>query len=51
MKEFTAYHLVTNQRMSRGQVIHFEEKKMNTLYRFFWKRNTLIHRAKIIRGF
>ncbi|MED5099463.1 DUF2441 domain-containing protein [Niallia circulans] len=41
MKEFTAYHLVTNQRMSRGQVIHFEEKKMNTLYRFFLEKEHL----------
>ena len=35
MKEFTAYHLVTNQRMSRGQVIHFESLLEDDLTEIF----------------
>ena len=37
-KEFNAYHIVTNNIMTLGQVINFEEDQKNTLYRFFLEK-------------
>ena len=41
MKEFSAYHLVTNKKMSLGQVINFDEHQKNTLYHFFFEKEQL----------
>lgn len=39
--EFYAYHIVTNKKMSLGQVIHFDENQTNTLYRVFFEKEKL----------
>lgn len=41
IKEFTAYHIVTNKKMQLGQVINFDERKNNTLYHFFFEKEQL----------
>jgi hypothetical protein len=40
-EEFYAYHIVTNQKMKLGQMIHFYKNQKNTLYRFFFEKNQL----------
>lgn len=40
-EEFFAYHIVTNQRMSLGQKLCFDEQQKNTLYRFFFEKERL----------
>lgn len=39
--EFYVYHIVTNKKMSLGQVIHFDENQKNTLYRVFFEKKKL----------
>ncbi|MGE6536323.1 DUF2441 domain-containing protein [Bacillus luti] len=39
--EFYAYHIVTREKMSVGQIIHFDKNQTNTLYRFFFEREQL----------
>lgn len=39
--EFYAYHIVTRQKMSEGQIIHFDENQKNKLYHFFFEREQL----------
>lgn len=41
MDEFYAYHLVTRNKMTLGQVIYFDMDQKNTLYRFFFEREQL----------
>lgn len=41
MNELYAYHLVTRNKMTLGQVIHFDMDQKNTLYRFFFEREQL----------
>lgn len=41
IKEFTAYHLVTNKKMMLGQVINFDKDQKNTLYHFFFEKEQL----------
>ena len=38
METFYAFHLVTNNRMTVGQIIDFSEGQRNTLYRFFLEK-------------
>jgi hypothetical protein len=38
METFYAFHLVTNNRMTVGQIIDFTEGQHNTLYRFFLEK-------------
>ncbi|HEY4543169.1 MAG TPA: DUF2441 domain-containing protein, partial [Tissierellaceae bacterium] len=35
--QFFVYHIVTRKKMSRGQIIHFDDNQYNTLYRFFFE--------------
>jgi len=39
--EFYAYHIVTNNSMSLGQIINFKNNQKNTLFRFFFEREQL----------
>ncbi|WP_252503373.1 DUF2441 domain-containing protein [Sporosarcina sp. Marseille-Q4943] len=34
--ELFAYHIVTNKKMTLGQIINFDDDQQNTLYRFFF---------------
>ncbi|GEN82740.1 hypothetical protein SLU01_10520 [Sporosarcina luteola] len=36
--EFFAYHIVTRNKMSLGQIIHFDDHEYNSLYRFFFEK-------------
>jgi len=38
---FYAYHLVTKKKSVLGQVIHFDKKKKNALYNFFFEKERL----------
>lgn len=38
---FFVYHMVTRNKMSLGQVIHFDHDQKNTLYRFFFEKEHL----------
>lgn len=38
MEKFYAFHLVTNNRMTVGQIIDFTKDQHNTLYRFFLEK-------------
>ena len=35
------YHVVTRNKMSVGQIIHFDQDQKNTLYRFFFEKEQL----------
>ena len=35
--QFFVYHIVTRNKMSLGQIIHFDENQYNTLYRFIFE--------------
>ena len=35
--QFFVFHIVTRNKMSRGQIIHFDDNQYNTLYRFFFE--------------
>ena len=39
--ELYVYHIVTREKMSLGQIINFDKKQKNTLYRFFFEREQL----------
>lgn len=41
VSELYVYHIVTRNRMSLGQLINFDRKQKNTLYRFFFEREQL----------
>jgi len=39
--QFFAYHIVTRNKMSLGQVINFDENQYNSLYRFFFEKEQI----------
>lgn len=40
-RELYVYHIVTRQKMSIGQTIHFDNNQKNTLYHFFFEKEQL----------